>query len=68
MQTPGEVVIVDRNNVEHVFQAGFDPKRAAEIVRKQLDAQTPPQEPQTPRSYFAPPSVGELVDATGRFI
>lgn len=33
-----EIVILDAGGHEHIFPAGFDPKRAAEVVRKQTTA------------------------------
>jgi hypothetical protein len=38
---PDEVVIVADDGTEHVFPAGFDPKRAAAIVRGQAQQRAP---------------------------
>lgn len=46
MADPQEVVIVDQQGTEHVFPAGFDPKRAAAIVRGQSTS-----EPYNPALY-----------------
>lgn len=40
-QQQPEVVIVGADGKEHVFPAGFDPKRAAEIVRQQASGSMP---------------------------
>ena len=45
---PGtRVVIVDNDGKRHVFPAGFDPKKASEIVRKRVPA-TPVEPPAAP--------------------
>lgn len=60
-----EVVIVDRNGTEHRFPSGFDPKRAAEIVRSQLGALAPvsptaaPKQPSKVESGFA--TLGDVI-------
>lgn len=52
-----EVVIVDANGTEHVFPAGFDPKKAAAIVSGQ-------QRPQTTAPPAAPASgLGTMANA-----
>lgn len=43
-----EVVIVDPSGTEHHFPAGFDPQRAAGIVRASFQAPTPP----TPTGHY----------------
>jgi hypothetical protein len=41
MDDQGEVVIRDEAGTEHVFPSGFDPKRAAQIVRQQSSGVPP---------------------------
>lgn len=55
-----EVIIIGDDNVEHVFPAGFDPKRAATIVRQQTSAApTTGKGPQDVAPATAKPSPAE---------
>lgn len=47
-----EIVILGADGTEHVFPAGFDPKRAAEIVRGQ-SAASQPESPKAPLGVAA---------------
>lgn len=60
MQQAQPIVIVDRNGTEHEFPAGFDPKKAADIVRNQLDAGQPEQP--APQSEEGGGILGTLAD------
>ncbi len=54
-----EVVIVGTDGREHVFPSGFDPKRAASIVKQQAGVETKPREPGLA-------TIGEQLEAKGR--
>lgn len=45
MAEQGRVVIVDDSGKRHIFPEGFDPRRAASIVKQQTQPETPKQPP-----------------------
>lgn len=62
-----DIVIVGEDGTEHVFPAGFDPKRAAAIVRAHAQPQRPAPPPQVRSrtgALYTPPTesgVGDMV-------
>lgn len=50
--TDQEVVIVGTDGAEHVFPSGFDPKRAADIVRQQTASAVPADAPRDARGQI----------------
>lgn len=60
MADAGEVVIVDAKGMEHVFPPGFDPKRAAGIVRQQSAPAAPPAPTAKPMTMLGRPLKPEV--------
>jgi hypothetical protein len=57
-----EVVILGADGTEHVFPPGFDPVKAAAIVRGGPKALGPPNQHTATAEEFTPPSVGGFIN------
>lgn len=62
-----EVVIVDGSGTEHVFPAGFDPKKAAAIVRASGTAQAPEAPKGDLGRFGGYKQIGDAVISAGKY-